>query len=115
MEIDKQLVKKERIKTKLIERSFEVFNIDGTKNREVTQFVLLEVKINRHKEQINAAVMNLNEMNMFLGYDWLIKHNLKVNWSTEIIQFTRCSRIYKTRHQDILFIPKYQRIQVKDE
>jgi len=34
--IDKQLVKKERIKTEPMERSFEVFNIDGTKNGEVT-------------------------------------------------------------------------------
>jgi len=34
--IDKQLVKKERIKIKPIDRSFKVFNVDGTKNSEVT-------------------------------------------------------------------------------
>ena len=48
--IDKQLVKEEKIKMEPIERSFEVFNIDGTKNGEVTRFVPLEVKIDRHKE-----------------------------------------------------------------
>jgi len=62
-----------------MDRSFEVFNIDGTKNGEVTQFALLEVEINEHKEQINAVVMNLNSTNMFLGYDWLMKHNPEVD------------------------------------
>ena len=47
--INKQLVKKERIKTKPIDRSFEVFNADRTKNGEVTQFVPLELEINEHR------------------------------------------------------------------
>jgi len=34
--IDKQLVKEERIKTEPMDRSFKVFNTDGTKNKEVT-------------------------------------------------------------------------------
>jgi len=34
--INKQLVKKEKIKIKPMNRSFEVFNVDKTKNREVT-------------------------------------------------------------------------------
>ena len=46
--INKQLVKKEQIKTDSLSRSFEVFNIDRTKNREVIWFVLLELEINRH-------------------------------------------------------------------
>jgi len=34
--IDKQLAKDKRIQTKLINFSFEAFNINGTKNGEVT-------------------------------------------------------------------------------
>jgi len=30
-------------------RSFEVFNADGTKNREVTQYALLEVNSTKNK------------------------------------------------------------------
>jgi len=67
--IDKQLVKEEKIKTEPMDRSFEVFNTDRTKNGEVTRFALLEVEINGHKEQINAAVTDLNDTDMFLGYD----------------------------------------------
>ena len=62
-----------------MDRSFEVFNANRTKNREVTRFTPLEVEINGHKEQINAAVTDLNGMDMFLGYDWLVKHNPEVD------------------------------------
>ena len=40
-----------------IDRSFEIFNTDGTKNGEVTKFALLKLEINRHIEKINTAVM----------------------------------------------------------
>ena len=70
--INKQLVKEERIKTKPIDRSFEVFNIDGTKNREVTQFAPLEVEINRYKKKIDTTVTDLNVMDMFLEYNCVI-------------------------------------------
>ena len=40
---------------------------------------------------------------MFLGYDWLVKHNPEVNWNKETIKFTRCPRTCKMNHQDILF------------
>ena len=62
--INKQLVKEERIKTKPIDRSFEVFNIDGIKNREVTQFAPLEVEINRYKKKIDTIVTDLNVMDI---------------------------------------------------
>ena len=77
--IDKQLVKDKRIQTKLINFSFEVFNANGTKNREVTKVVPLEVEINRYKETLEATVMDLDRTDMFLGHDWLVKHNLEVN------------------------------------
>ena len=73
------MVKDKRIQTRLINFLFEVFNADGTKNKEVTKVAPLEVEINRHKEQLEAAVMDLNSTDMFLGYDWLVKHNIEVN------------------------------------
>jgi len=48
--INEQLVKEEKIKIEPMDRSFEVFNADGTKNREVTRFAPLEVEINGHKK-----------------------------------------------------------------
>jgi len=97
-----------------MDRSFEVFNADGTKNGEVTRFAPLEVEINGHKEQIDVAVTDLNGMDMFLGYDWLVKHNPEVDWNKGTIKFTRCPRTCKMNHQDISFTSN-RRIQAMEK
>jgi len=48
--INKQLVKKEQIKTEPINKLFKIFNANRTKNKEVTRFVSLELKINKYTE-----------------------------------------------------------------
>ena len=101
--IDKQLVKNKRIQMKLINFFFEVFNTDGTKNREVTKMASLEIEINGHKETLEAAVTDLDRMDMFLGHNWLVKHNLEVNWKNRTIKFTRCPGNCTMMHKDIQF------------
>ena len=101
--IDEQLVKDKRIQTKPINFSFEVFNMDGTKNREVIKVAPLKIEVNGHKEQLEAAVMDLNRTDIFLGHDWLVKHNLEVNWKTRKIKLTRCPGSCTMKHQDIRF------------
>ena len=101
--IDEQLVKNKRIQARLINFSFEVFNTDRTKNGEITKVAPLEIKINRHKKQLEAAVTNLNRTDIFLGHNWLVKHNPEVNWKNRIIKFTRCLESCTMKHQDIEF------------
>jgi len=103
MGINEQLVKDKRIQTKLINFSFKVFNADGTKNGEMTRVAPLEIKINGHKEQLEAAVTDLNRTDIFLGHDWLVKHNSKVNWKNGTIRFTRCPGSCTMKHKDIRF------------
>ena len=79
------MVKDKRIQTKLINFSFEVFNTDRMKNREIIKIVPLEIEINGHREQLEAAIIDLNGMDMFLGHDWLIKYNPEVNWKNGTI------------------------------
>ena len=110
--INKKLVKDEKIKIEPINILFKVFNANGTKNGVVMRFALLKVEVNRHKKRINAAVKNLNGMNMFLEYDWLVKHNPEVNWKTGTIQFTRYPRTCKIQYQNILFTSRTRRIQL---
>jgi len=112
MGIDEQLVKDKRIQTRPINFSFEVFNADRTKNRKITKVALLEVKINGHKEQLEAAVMDLNSTDMFLGHDWLVKHNLEVNLKNRTIKFTRYPESCIMKHQDVMF--KTRRIQAME-
>jgi len=78
-EINEKLVKDKKIQTKSIDFSFEVFSTDGTKNGKVTKVAPLEIEINGHKETLEAAVTDLDGTDMFLGHDWLVKHNPEVN------------------------------------
>ena len=103
MEIDEQLVKEKRIQMKPINFSFKVFNTDGTKNGEVIKVAPLEIEINGHKERLEAVVTDLNGMDMFLGYDQLVKHNPEVNQKNGTIKFTRCPGSCIMKHKDIRF------------
>ena len=80
IEIDEQLVKDKRIQIRPINFLFGVYNADRTKNEDVIRVAPLEVEINGHKEYIKVAVTDLNEMDMFLGHNQLVKHNSEVNW-----------------------------------
>jgi len=61
----------------------------------------LEIKINRYKKTLEAAVTDLDGTDMFLGYDWLIKHNPEVNWKNGTIKFTRYLGNCTMKHKDI--------------
>ena len=65
--------------------------------------MLLEIKVNGYKKTLEVAVMDLNRMDMFLGYDWLVKHNPEVNWKNGAIRFTRCLGSCMMKHEDIMF------------
>ena len=101
--INEQLVKDKRIQTKVIDFSFKVFNADRTKNREVTKVALLEIEINGHKEILEAVVTDLDGMDMFLGHDWLVKHNPEVNWKNGTIKFMRCPGNCTMTYKDICY------------
>ena len=69
----------------------------------MTRVAPLEIKINGYKEQLEAIVIDLNGTDIFLGHNWLVKHNPEINWKNGTIQFTRCSESCKIKHQDIKF------------
>ena len=72
----------------LLPRLFNYFNTTKTKcrNHRVTQFALLELETNKYTENIDVVVIDLNYMDMFLEYNWLVKHNLsEANWDKETI------------------------------
>jgi len=113
--IDEQLVKNKKIPAKPINFSFKVFNADGTKNGEITKVVPLEIEINGHTEQLEVVVTDLDRTDMFLGHDWLVKHNPEVNWKNGTIQFTRCPGHCTMKHEDIWFNTRRQMAMDKTE
>ena len=89
-----------------------MWNTDGTLNaaRSITHVVTtcLEFDLNgeTHVETIQLAVMKLGQENIFLGYDWLKKHNLAIDWVKGDLTFPRCTMqccrsIYNELEQEI--------------
>ena len=52
---------------------------------------------------MKAAVTDLDGTDMFLGHDWLVKHNPEVNWKNGTIRSTRCLENCTMKHEDIRF------------
>ncbi|KXN85974.1 hypothetical protein AN958_10645, partial [Leucoagaricus sp. SymC.cos] len=60
---------------------FKVFNADGTpsSHKPITHYANITLDTHGHQEQIKAVVMTLDSADIFLGHDWLIHHNPKIN------------------------------------
>ena len=66
--------------------------MDGTHDTSgsISEEAWLHVKYKRHTEKTLFKVCDLKKNPVTLGYTWLTKHNLKIDWNTGSIQFTRC-------------------------
>lgn len=104
--ISKKLVEREQIPTQKIAKPIVVYNADGTTNKDghITDSVQIEIEMNGHKEQVEATVVQLEDRaDIFMGHDWLIKHNPEIDWDNGIVKFTRCPEDCNMEHQNITF------------
>jgi hypothetical protein len=50
----------------------------------------MRMVIQDHVERIQLAVANLGKTELFIGHEWLKKHNPSVDWKTSALTFDRC-------------------------
>jgi len=55
----------------------------------------MNMTIGNHQELIQLSVTNLNNYDLFLGYDWLQKHNPTINWKDSLINLQNCRQWYR--------------------
>ena len=69
-----------------------VLNADGTGNVGglITDYLETEMIIRNHREKIRFTVTNLASSNIFLGHDWLERHNPDIDWKAGQITFNQC-------------------------
>ncbi|SJL06853.1 uncharacterized protein ARMOST_10195 [Armillaria ostoyae] len=69
-----------------------VYNADGTRNKggDITEYVEVRLTIGNHEERIDLAVTDLGAKDLYLGHDWLKRHNPVINWETGTVIFGRC-------------------------
>ena len=91
--ISKRFVREKRLTTMRTLKPVRVFNADGTENQggPITEYVELRMVIQGHEERIMAAVTDLRTADLYLGFDWLTKHNPEVDWANHKLRFSRCS------------------------
>ncbi len=53
-------------------------------------FAELRITIGDHAERIDLAITDLKDHDIFLGHDWLVRHNPLINWQTGKMIFGRC-------------------------
>lgn len=82
----------------------------------MTEYMELEVEMNGHKENVEVAVVQLEDRaDMFMGHDWLVRHNLEIDWNKGTIRFSRCPPECDVPHQEITFTPKIRRLIPQDD
>jgi hypothetical protein len=79
--ISSETVKRYAIPTIPLEKPLKVRNADGTKNvngtiKEITR---VQLRIGSHMEQIEFTVTYLAEYDAYLGHNWLVHHNPKID------------------------------------
>ncbi len=80
--INQAYVEEHGLDTKKVLIPIPVYNADGTRNQggDIMEFVELSLTIGEHHKRIDLAVMNLGKKDIYLGHDWLKRHNPSVNW-----------------------------------
>ncbi len=71
--INQSFVEQHNILTHATAAPIPVYNADGTQNQggSITKYAEIRLTIGDHVEQIDLAVMDLGDKQIFLGHNWL--------------------------------------------
>jgi hypothetical protein len=68
------------------------------------------VDYKRHTERIQLTVTRLRKQHIILGYSWLQKHNLEINWETKEVRMTHCLNKCHTCRVELRAIQKNEKL-----
>jgi len=98
--ISQKFVKENLIDTRPLPFPITYYNADRLTNKDgsVTEVVKMNMTIGDHQELIQLSVTNLGNHDLFLGYDWLQKHNPNINWKDSLINLQNCQQWCRKIH-----------------
>src|ERR1700733_14469000 len=90
--IDRKTIKKHNLTVTELENPIPVYNADGNRNKlgDISGYVTLEMAFGNHKERMRLYATSLGQDRIFIGHDWLKKHNPEIDWKTDEVTMTRC-------------------------
>jgi Aspartyl protease len=100
--IDRDLVQHLDLDLRKLEQPIRVINADGSPNIDgpIDSVMDAGLEIKGHRERILLAITKLHGPQIFLGYDWLVKHNPAIDWKKKEIRFVRCGPDCSDPNQD---------------
>ena len=92
--INQQFVINHKIPTKWMPLAILVYNVNSTlnKNGPIKEFATLQLVINDYYKYIDLVVTELEDIDLFLRYNWLKIHNPLIDWVNTILSFDHCSK-----------------------
>jgi Retroviral aspartyl protease len=99
--INQNFVRNQKIETKELKYPIEVFNVDGTPNKQgtITKYTWLNLMINGQMRIHNLLVTGLGKQKIILGYPWFKQTNPDINWK-------ECTLTWKTKQDERKPTPK---------
>src|SRR6266567_8529036 len=90
--INQDFVTCAKLPTRKLSQPIPVYNVDRTPNEagSIHKVVDVIMTYNQHSECILLAVTRLGKQSMILGFTWLDKHNLEIDFHTRSVKMTRC-------------------------
>ncbi len=90
--INRAFVKKHNIPTHATAAPIPVYNADRTRNQGglITQYTEIRLIVGDHAERIDLVITELSDRQIFLGHDWLARHNPIINWKSGGLTFAWC-------------------------
>jgi len=90
--ISKRFVQENQINTCKLPFPITCYNANGSTNQlgSITEYVEMIMLIGDHIKQIQFSITNLGKHDLFLGYEWLQKHNSTINWRESKVLLDKC-------------------------
>ena len=87
--IDKVTALKLGLKEIPLQQNIPIYNVNGTPNKlgQIRTKVELPIKIGGWNIREELYVTHLGKNEIILGFDWLQKHNPRINWKTGMLDF----------------------------
>jgi Retroviral aspartyl protease len=99
--IDQNFVQNQKIETKELKYPIEVFNVNGTLNKQgtITKYTQLDLTINGQTQTHNLLVTGLGKQKIILGYPWFKQTSPDINWK-------ECTLTWQTKQDERKPTPK---------
>jgi hypothetical protein len=90
--INESIVEEQGMEREALPIPVPVYNANGMWNKGglITQVVCLGLTVHDHTEVFPLTITDTGKSDVIIGYKWLWKHNLEIDWEKGELKFSQC-------------------------